>query len=116
MPEPVRWLDVKRFAGHNPAHFPMSAWKMALASAVILTALWLLSPSRSAQAPEPGVVEIVHMGGGPISGELGDVVREFERLSREALAKDPSKPIYRIISGQAASRNQTEDPTRFLVG
>lgn len=116
MPGPVRWLDVKRFAGHNPAHFPMSAWKMALASAVILTALWLLSPSRSAQAPEPGVVEIVYMGGGPISGELGDVVREFERLSREAHAKDPSKPIYRIISGQAASRNQTEDPTRFLVG
>src|SRR2546428_9831771 len=94
----------------------MSAWKVALYSAVILTALWFLSPSRSEQAPEPGVVEITYMGGGPISGELGDAVREFEAMSRRAHEKDPSKPIYRIISGQNASRDQTEDPTRFLVG
>ncbi len=94
----------------------MSTWKVALLSALILTALWLLSPSRSEQAPEPGVVEISYMGGGPISGELGDAVREFEELSRQAHAKDPSKPIYRVVSGQSASRGQTEDPTRFLVG
>ena len=36
----------------------MNAWKVALYSALILTALWLLAPSRSAQAPEPDVVEI----------------------------------------------------------
>jgi multiple sugar transport system permease protein len=94
----------------------MSTWKIALLSALILTALWLLSPSRSEQAPEPGVVEISYMGGGPISGELGDAVREFEELSRQAHARDPSKPIYRVVSGQSASRGQTEDPTRFLVG
>jgi ABC-type sugar transport system permease subunit/ABC-type glycerol-3-phosphate transport system substrate-binding protein len=94
----------------------MSAWKVALYSAVILTALWFLSPSRSTQAPEPGVIEISYMGGGPIAGPMGDVIREFEEESRQAHAKDPSKPIYRVVSGQEASRSQTEDPTRFLVG
>src|SRR5712675_1590070 len=94
----------------------MSAWKVALYSALILTALWLLSPSRSAKAPEPGVVEITYMGGGPITLELGDAVRAFEQTSRQAHEKDPSKPVYRIISSQNASQNQTEDPTRFLVG
>jgi len=94
----------------------MSAWKVALFSALILTALWFLSPSRSAKAPEPGVVEITYMGGGPISGELGDAVRAFEEHSRKAHEKDPSKPVYRVISSQNASQNQTEDPTRFLVG
>ncbi len=94
----------------------MSAWKIALYSALILSALWLLSPSRSEQAPEPGVVEITYLGGGPISGELGDAIRAFEEESRQAHAKDPSKPIYRVVSGQSASRGQTEDPTRFLVG
>ncbi len=94
----------------------MSAWKVALYSALILTALWFLSPSRSEKAPEPGVVEITYMGGGPISGELGDAVRAFEEESRQAHEKDSSKLVYRIISSQNASQNQTEDPTRFLVG
>src|SRR5258706_13425677 len=94
----------------------MSAWKVALYSALILTALWFLSPSRSAQAPEPGVIEITYMGGGPITGELGDAVRAFEGMSRRAHEKDPSKPVFRIISSQNASQNQNEDPTRFLVG
>jgi ABC-type sugar transport system permease subunit/ABC-type glycerol-3-phosphate transport system substrate-binding protein len=95
----------------------MSAWKIALYSALILTALWFLSPSRSQQAPEPGVVEITYVGrgGGPVSGALDDAIREFEQESREAHAKDPSKPIYHVVSGQNASRGQTEDPTRFLV-
>ncbi len=94
----------------------MSAWKVALYSALILTALWLLSPSRSALAPEAGVVEIAMMGLGPVSGPQGDEVRDFEELSRQEHQKDPSKPIYRVVSGQEASRSQTEDPTRFLVG
>jgi multiple sugar transport system permease protein len=94
----------------------MSAWKLALLSALTLTVLWLLAPSRSAQAPEPGVVEISYMGpGGPISGAMDDAIREFEEQSRAEHAKDPSRPIYRVVSGQNASRNQTEDPTRFLV-
>ena len=95
----------------------MSTWKVALLSALILTALWFLSPSRSAQAPEPGVVEIsfVGRGGGPVAGALDDAVRVFEEDSDRAHAKDPSKPRYRVVSGQNASRGQTEDPTRFLV-
>jgi multiple sugar transport system permease protein/multiple sugar transport system substrate-binding protein len=94
----------------------MSIWKVALLSALVLTALWFLSPSRSAQAPEPGVVEISIMGLGPVSGPQGDAIRDFEEQSRVAHEKDPSQPIYRVISGQEASRGQTEDPTRFLVG
>src|ERR1041385_9055668 len=95
----------------------MSAWKVALLSALILTALWFLAPSRSAKAPEPGVVEIsfVGRGGGPIKDALDDGVRAFEEESDRAHAKDPSKPRYRVVSGQNASRGQTEDPTRFLV-
>ncbi len=104
----------------------MSAWKIALYSALILTALWFLSPSRSQQAPQPGVVEISMMGLGPISGPVGDAIRDFEEQSRvahdeseRAHENDPSveiKPIYHVVSGQEASRSQTEDPTRFLVG
>lgn len=95
----------------------MSAWKVALIAAILLTALWILAPTRSAKAPEPGVVEITYMApGGPLSSPMEDAVREFEEESRRLHAKDPSKPIYRVVSGQNASRNQTEDPTRFLVG
>ena len=94
----------------------MSIWKVALLSALVLTALWFLSPSRSQQAPEAGVLEISIMGLGPVSGPQGDAIRDFEEQSRLAHEKDPSQPIYRVISGQEASRGQTEDPTRFLVG
>jgi len=95
----------------------MSVWKVALAAALILTALWLLSPGRSERVSEPGVIEITYMApGGPLSQPMDDAVREFEEQSRAAHAKDSSKPIYRVVSGQNASRNQTEDPTRFLVG
>jgi ABC-type sugar transport system permease subunit/ABC-type glycerol-3-phosphate transport system substrate-binding protein len=95
----------------------MSTWRVALVSAVVLTLLWVLSPGRARQAAEPGVVEItfVGRGGGPVSGALDDAIREFEEESRRAHAKDPSKPIYRVVSGQNAMRSQTEDPTRFLV-
>ena len=95
----------------------MSAWKVAIISAILLTALWLLSPNRSATAPISGVVEITYMGpGGPLSSSTENAVREFEEDSRRDHAKDHGKPIYRVVSGQNASRNQTEDPTRFLVG
>ena len=94
----------------------MSLWRVALFSALIFTVLWLLAPSRSVQAPEPGVVEIAFMGpSGPISGAMDDAIRAFEDESRRAHALDPAHPIYRVVSGQNASRNQTEDPTRFLV-
>ena len=85
----------------------MTPWRVALYSALILTALWLLSPSRSQLASKPGVIEITYMGpGGPVSGPMDDAVREFEKLY----------PQYRVVSGQNASRGQTEDPTRFLLG
>lgn len=96
----------------------MSAWKVALYSALILTALWLLAPSRSEQAPEPGVIEINlfrRSAGAEERGALDDAVRTFEEDSNRAHAQDPSQPRYRVVSGQNASRNQTEDPTRFLV-
>ncbi len=53
--------------------------------------------------------------GGPISGPVDDAIREFEQESRRAHAAEPSRPIYRVVSGQNASRDQTADPTRFLV-
>lgn len=53
--------------------------------------------------------------GGPVAGPLDDVVRAFERTSIEANRKDPSKPIYRIVSGQNAAQDQVADPTRFLI-
>ncbi len=94
----------------------MSGWiKGGFWGAVLITALWLLAP-RHAMQRDDGVVEIHYMGrGGPIKGAMDDAVREFERLSRERHAVDPSYPIYRVISGQDATRSQTEDPTRFLV-
>ncbi|HTS18524.1 MAG TPA: extracellular solute-binding protein [Verrucomicrobiae bacterium] len=94
----------------------MTAWKVALLSALVLTALWLLSPSRSAQAPQPGVQEVSIMGLGPVTGPQGDAIRDFEEQSQEAHKRDPSKPVYHVISGQEASRDNVSDPTRFLVG
>lgn len=94
----------------------MKAWQVALVSALMLTALWCLAPARSARAPEPGIEEITLMGTGPLSGPMDDAVREFEQECRRAHAADPARPLYRVVSGQDASRNQTEDPTRFLVG
>ncbi len=89
---------------------------IALISALALTLLWLLSPSRSVEKSSAGVVEITYMGpNGAVSGYLDDAIRAFEAESRAAHAADPSKPIYRVISGQNASRAMTEDPTRFLL-
>jgi ABC-type sugar transport system permease subunit/ABC-type glycerol-3-phosphate transport system substrate-binding protein len=94
----------------------MNLWKTALLCALIFTALWLLSPSRSRTASEPGVVEITYMEPtGPIAAPMDDAVRVFEAQSRADHAKDPSKPIYRVISGQNAGSDPSEDPTRFLV-
>ncbi len=94
----------------------MPGWvKGAFWGAVLVTLLWWLAPQRSIQV-EDGAVEIRYMGrSGPIQGAMEDAIRAFERLSRERHAVDPAYPIYRVISGQDASRGQTEDPTRFLV-
>jgi multiple sugar transport system permease protein len=84
-------------------------------AALFLTVVTVLSPRPSA-GRRGEAVEIGFMGpGGPISGAMEDAVREFERVSRERHERDPSYPIYRVVSGQNASRSQTEDPTRFLI-
>jgi len=88
------------------------------AFAFAILALLLLYPSRQLdQSAKPeNLVEIVYMGpGGPVAGAMADAVKEFERNSDIAHASDPSKPIYRVISGQSAARDQVADPTRFLV-
>jgi len=98
----------------------MSRQKTILFLLVCGALLWWLYPHRRPTV-EPGVdpesvVEIVYMGpGGPISGAMADAVRAFEHASELAHARDPSHPIYRVVSGQNASRNQTADPTRFLI-
>jgi ABC-type sugar transport system permease subunit/ABC-type glycerol-3-phosphate transport system substrate-binding protein len=89
-----------------------------LLTLLVVVGLWLLHPSRQYEsAPrEANVVEITYMGpGGALSGAAEDAAREFERRSLEAHRVDSSKPIYRVISGQNAARDQTADPTRFLV-
>ena len=92
-----------------------TAVKTALAAALFLSVLWCLAPARGTDRRE-GVVEIRYTGpSGVVQGAFEDVIREFERLSEERHRVDPRYPRYRVISGQNASRNQTEDPTRFLV-
>ncbi|HTX53609.1 MAG TPA: extracellular solute-binding protein [Candidatus Baltobacteraceae bacterium] len=93
------------------------ARKTALLAAGVLGLLWLLDPARSDRRPPPGVVEISYQGlGGPIAGALDDAVRVFEDESRQRHARDPSQPVYRVVSGQTGTRNPSEDPTRFLLG
>ncbi|MBN1902829.1 extracellular solute-binding protein, partial [Candidatus Sumerlaeota bacterium] len=79
--------------------------------------LYIMAPSRSPVLKEEGnVIEITYMSqGGPLSGSLDDVVRAFERESYEAHKKDPSKPVYRVISSQSAAADLVSDPTRFVI-
>lgn len=96
----------------------MNGWlKGGIIGALLLTLLWWLSPrpSEPNKAVE-GAVEIHYMGpGGPIKDALEDAIREFEFVSHERYKIDPSYPIYKVISGQNASRDPVEDPTRFLL-
>ncbi len=92
----------------------LGAWKAVAVVAAAVILLWSLHPSRQLgpAADSENVVEIVYVGlGGPVHGAMADIIREFERLSRERHEADPSKPIYRVISGQNASRGST----RFVV-
>lgn len=94
--------------------------KPILILATALVVVWVLYPPRQLDRSRVGdgtnVVEITYMGPlGPIKDAMDDAVREFERISREANAKDPRKPVYRVVSGQTAAKDQVADPTRFLV-
>ena len=96
----------------------MSVWKTMGLVAVLVVAAWLLypAPHQSQTDADGNVVEISFMGpGGPLAGALADAVREFERRSDQAHARDPSRPAYQVISGQNAARDQVADPTRFLI-
>ncbi|MBM4082456.1 MAG: extracellular solute-binding protein, partial [Planctomycetes bacterium] len=96
----------------------MRLLRILLVAVGIASLLWGLYPRRRPAGVEAGarVVEIVYMGpGGPISGAMADAVREFERASEKAHAADPDRPVYRVVSGQNAARDQVADPTRFLI-
>ena len=94
----------------------MKRWKLPLLVIAAASAIWLLSPERAIEPNEPGVVEISYLGqSGADAAAVNDAFRIFETESREAHARDPARPIYRIVTGQNASRDQTADPTRFLV-
>jgi ABC-type sugar transport system permease subunit/ABC-type glycerol-3-phosphate transport system substrate-binding protein len=94
----------------------MKLWKVLALALVLGIALWFLSPSRAITPSEPGVIEISYLGqSGVEAAAMADAFHVFESESRAAHERDPSHPIYRIVTGQNASRDQTADPTRFLV-
>lgn len=92
-----------------------SGLKIAGWSAVLLSVLWWLAPQKT-QTVDDGSVVIRYMAPeGPIRDAMEDAVREFEHLANERHRRDPSQPRYRVLAGQHASRDQVEDPTRFLL-
>jgi hypothetical protein len=94
----------------------MSPWRVALLAATLGLLLWLLAPQRALPPNEPGVIEIGYTGDEGINkAVLDDAFRAFEAESRQLHEDDPRHPIYRVINAQSASRDQTADPTRFLV-
>ena len=96
----------------------MDRLKLILAGGAIGLIVWLLYPPRQLDrdADQSNVVEIMYMGPlGPIRDAMADAVSEFERQSVEAHRRDPSRPIYRVISCQTAAKDPGENPTRFLV-
>ena len=94
----------------------VSSSKIIALILAVVALLWLLAPSRTARNAEPGVVEITYLGNsGPNAPIVDDAIRIFENESRELHQRDASHPIYRVVSGQNASRDFTSDPTRFLV-
>ena len=85
----------------------MNLWKALFALCILGGGLWLLSPSRGIN-DEPGVVEISYLGdNGPNAAAMEDAIRVFEADSRAAHARDATKPIYRVVTGQNASRDMT---------
>ena len=96
----------------------MKAWKVVALAAALGALLWWLSPGRAIQPEGPGVIDIYYTGdAGANAPVMDDAFQAFEAESRELHKRDPRHPIYRVINGQSgsASRDQTADPTRFLV-
>jgi multiple sugar transport system permease protein len=91
-------------------------WKLLATASALAFALWFLSPSRGVTPNDPHIVEISYLGqAGVEAAAMNDAFRFFEAESRRAHERNPSNPIYRVVTGQNASRDQTSDPTRFLV-
>ncbi|MEO8440670.1 MAG: carbohydrate ABC transporter permease [Spartobacteria bacterium] len=89
----------------------MKVWKAALLLAALAAVIWWLSPQRAIKPNEPGVVEINFTGdAGANKAALDEAFLAFETESRALHEKDPHQPIYRVIAGQSASRDQTADP------
>ena len=94
----------------------MKAWRFLLGGLGVVAALWFLNPERAIKPDQPGVIEILYLGdSGPEAASVEGAMHEFEANSRIAHEKNPALPIYKIVTGQTASRDQTADPTRFLV-
>ena len=92
------------------------ATRGALIGVLTMTLLWLLAP-RASERLDDDAVEIRYMAPeGPIRDAMEDAIREFEFLSRRRHEEtDGAYPHYRVVAGQHASRDQVEDPTRFLL-
>jgi len=88
----------------------------SLGAACALTLLWALHP-RPPASQNDGAAVIRYMAPeGPVGDAMEDALREFEFLSRQRHeATGGAYPVYRVVAGQHASRNQVEDPTRFLL-
>src|ERR1700736_4046856 len=94
----------------------MRAWKFIVLAVALGLLIWFLSPARAIRPNEPGVIEISYLAQAGVEiAAMNDAFRIFEAESREAHARNPSHPVYRIVAGQSASRDQTADPMRFLV-
>ena len=85
------------------------------AAAAVVVGLFHMTGGNDALSGDEEVSEISFMGSGPVAGPLDEAIKEFERLSRLRHQEDPSYPVYKVISGQTAARDRTQDPTRFLL-
>lgn len=85
---------------------------LSLVTAITMSGFYFCSRKS---VPQERVQEIHFMGSGPIEGPLEEVIAEFEKFSRAEHEINPDYPIYKVISGQTAARDRTQDPTRFLL-
>ncbi len=95
----------------------LNGWiRGAFWGAVALTVVWALHPRPSVQLDDGATVIRLMAPEGPVGDAMEDALREFEYLCRERHESTGGEyPVYRVVAGQHASRNQVEDPTRFLL-
>jgi ABC-type sugar transport system permease subunit/ABC-type glycerol-3-phosphate transport system substrate-binding protein len=94
----------------------MSSAKIVGLLLLLGLAAWICCPSSVGENDRDHEIPIRFMGqSGPLEGAIDDVIHVFEKESREAHAKDPSVPAYRVIICQNAAQDPTADPTRFIT-